>query len=81
MGIYRVNTISHLQTFHTEVTEEGCHNKQNEPSPALETYAAALSGGPVGPSDHIGMANKMLIMGTWLVKALLIAAVQELKMH
>lgn len=36
-----------------------------EPYPALETYVAALSGGPVGPSDQIGTENKTLIMATW----------------
>ena len=35
--------------------------------PALETYVAVLSTGPVGPSDQIGTANKTLIMATWLV--------------
>ena len=35
--------------------------------PALETYVAALSTGPVGPSDQIGTANKTLIMATWSV--------------
>ncbi|CAI8031075.1 hypothetical protein GBAR_LOCUS17620 [Geodia barretti] len=50
--------------FHTSVIEKGCHNTENEPAPALETYAAALSGGPVGPSDHILKANRTLIMAT-----------------
>jgi hypothetical protein len=50
--------------FHTAVVEKGCHNTQNEPAPALETYAAALSGGPIGPSDHVLLANKTLIMAT-----------------
>ena len=53
------------QNFHTSTVESGCHNKENEPAPALETYVAALSGGPVGPSDHIKMANRTLIMATW----------------
>ena len=54
-----------LQNFHTAVVEKGCHNTQNEPAPALETYTAALSGGPIGPSDHVLLANKTLIMATW----------------
>lgn len=36
-----------------------------ESTPALEAYAAVLSGGPVGPSDQVGKANKSLIMATW----------------
>jgi hypothetical protein len=55
---------SFKDNFHTTVVEKGCHNVQNEPAPALETYSAALSGGPVGPSDHILMANKTLILAT-----------------
>ena len=38
--------------------------------PALETYVAVLSTGPVGPSDQIGTANKTLIMSTWYVNQL-----------
>ena len=38
--------------------------------PALETYVAVLSTGPVGPSDQIGTANKTLIMAAWSVKCL-----------
>ena len=58
---------SFLQTFHTTSVEKGCYNLQNEPSPALQTYVAALSGGPIGPSDHVGMANRTLILATWCV--------------
>lgn len=36
-----------------------------ESAPALEAYAAVLSGGPVGPSDQVGRANTSLIMATW----------------
>ena len=36
-----------------------------EETPALEAYVAVLSGGPVGPSDQVGMANTSLIMATW----------------
>ena len=61
-----------LQNFHTSVVEKGCHNTENEPAPALETYAAALSGGPVGPSDHILKANRTLIMATWYTLTVII---------
>ena len=61
------HTLDFLLNFHTAVYEKGCHNIQNETSPALETYSAALSGGPIGPSDHILMANRTLIMATWYV--------------
>ena len=33
--------------------------------PALETFVAALSGGPIGPSNQIGTANISLVMATW----------------
>ena len=35
--------------------------------PALETYTAVLSTGPVGPSDQVDTANKTFIMATWSV--------------
>ena len=42
----------------TIVTEEGCHNKNDESYPELEVTVAALSGGPVGPSDRYDLFNK-----------------------
>ena len=47
--------------------EEGCHNKNNESYPELKVTVVALSGGPVGPSDHYDLFNKTLIMATWYV--------------
>ena len=49
------------------MTQPSCHpyTSMVEPYPALETYVAVLSGGPVGPSDQIGTENKTLIMTTW----------------
>ena len=49
--------------FHTTGPQTHCQFG-TEPYPALETYVAALSGGPVGPSDTVGGANKTLIMAT-----------------
>ena len=45
-----------------------------EDYPALETYMAVLSTGPVGPSDQIGTANKTLIMATWSVMLIILLA-------
>jgi len=50
--------------FHTTPQEEGCKFTKSEAYPELETYMAALSAGPVGPSDAADGANKMLIMAT-----------------
>lgn len=50
--------------FHTTSTQAKCKFTDKEPNPVLETYIAALSGGPVGPSDAVGGANKTLIMAT-----------------
>ena len=49
--------------FHTVSNEPNCRFNP-EPYPALETYVAALSGGPVGPSDTAKSFNKTLIMAT-----------------
>ena len=53
--------------FHTVSEQQDCRFTAPEPYPALETYVAALSGGPVGPSDSVGMANKTLIMATCMM--------------
>ena len=50
--------------FHTLSNEPNCKFPSPEPYPALETYVAALSGGPVGPSDTATSFNKTLIMAT-----------------
>lgn len=49
--------------FHSTSVQTHCQFG-TEPYPALEAYVAALSGGPVGPSDTVGGANKTLIMAT-----------------
>ena len=51
--------------FHTseDQSKQGCKTPP-EPYPALETYVTAMSGGPIGPSDAVGGANKTLIMAT-----------------
>jgi len=49
------------------VTEEGCRNKNDENYPELEVTVAALSGGPVGPSDRYNLFNRTLIMATWYI--------------
>ena len=55
--------------FRTSSSQPDCKkfSNMNEDYPALETYVAVLSTGPVGPSDQIGTANKTLIMATWSV--------------
>ena len=57
-----------IQNFRTSSNQPDCVHDKNgmvEHAPALEAYAAVLSGGPVGPSDQIGTANVTLIMATW----------------
>ena len=58
---------SSLQNFRTSASQPDCKkfHEMTESYPALETYVAALSGGPVGPSDQMGTANVTLIMATW----------------
>ena len=50
--------------FHTSENEDGCKFKTPESYPELETYIAALSGGPVGPSDTASGPNSTLILAT-----------------
>jgi len=58
--------------FHTEMFEDDCKFKLPEPFPELQTYVAALTGGPVGPGDSIGNTNKDLIMKTCMPDGLLL---------
>lgn len=65
-----INIQPKIQNFRTSSHQPDCKNYGGgitEMTPALETYAAVLSGGPVGPSDQIGMANATLIKATWYV--------------
>ena len=55
---------SFKDTFQTGPVESHCATKTTETHPILETYIAALSGGPVGIGDAIGNFNKTLIMAT-----------------
>ena len=64
MLAHAVGIAAFKDTFHTVVNEEKCKFTHPEPYPALETYMATLSGGPVGPSDQAGTLNKTLIMAT-----------------
>ena len=57
--------------FHTLSNEPNCKFNP-EPYPALETFVAALSGGPVGPSDTATSFNKTLIMATCMADGLLL---------
>ena len=50
--------------FHTSENEDGCRFTTPESYPELETYIAALSGGPVGPSDTASGPNSTLILAT-----------------
>ena len=50
--------------FQTGPVESQCKTETAETHPVLETYVAALSGGPVGIGDAIGGFNKTLIMAT-----------------
>ena len=59
-------------TFRTLVTESNCKFPQPEPNPALETYVAALTAGPVGPSDNATSFNKTLILATCMKDGLLL---------
>ena len=50
-------------TFVTSSSQTLC-KFGSEPYPALETYVAALSSGPMGPSDTVGHANRTLVLAT-----------------
>jgi len=57
--------------------QAGCNKnyaKCQEPNPVLETLVAALSTGPVGPSDSVGNLNYSLIMRTCTQNGLLLKA-------
>jgi len=49
-------------TFWTTTTQPGNKYDLSEPYPELQSVAATLSTGPVGPSDRIGHADRDLIM-------------------
>jgi hypothetical protein len=56
-----------LFTFHT------CrYPHAHEPYPELQAAVAVLSGGPVGPGDKAGSANKTLLMSTCNANGLLL---------
>ena len=61
-------------TFHTVTDENFCRFSGNDAEffPVLETYIAALSGGPVAPSDTVGTADLTLIMATCMDDGLLL---------
>ena len=63
MLAHALGLASFKDNFHSSPIEKGCKTLP-EPYPALETYVSALSGGPIGPSDAVGGANKTLIMAT-----------------
>ena len=50
--------------FHTSENEDGCKFTQPELYTELETYIAALSGGPIGPGDGASDLNSTLILVT-----------------
>jgi hypothetical protein len=52
-------------TFHTVSKESECKFTTLETATIHETVVASLSGGPIGPSDAIGQANRQLVMATW----------------
>lgn len=57
-----------MQNFRTTSAQPECQSYRGgeiEATPAIETYAAVLSGGPVGPSDQIGTASLVLTKATW----------------
>lgn len=58
-------------TFRTLKTEENCKFMDPEPYPALETYIAVLTGGPVGPGDTASSFNKTLLKATCMDDGLL----------
>ena len=62
------------QTFHTESKEQVCKFTDPEPYPELETVAAALAGGPIGPGDSVSQMNKTLILSTCMSSGLLLKA-------
>ena len=63
MLAHALGLASFKDNFHSSPIEKGCMTLP-EPYPALETYVSAISGGPIGPSDAVGGANKTLIMAT-----------------
>ena len=68
ISLYHCSIFWLSQNFRTSSNQPDCHVYRGgkiESYPAVETYAAVLSSGPVGPSDQIGTANVTLIMATW----------------
>ena len=63
-------------TFWTTTEEPGTHYgpQTREPNTELETLVSALSAGPVGPGDAIGLTDKPLLMKTCRADGLLLKA-------
>ncbi len=59
-------------TFRTLKMEDNCAFRDPEPYPALETYIASVTGGPIGPGDTASSFNKTLIMATCMADGLLL---------
>jgi len=63
--IWGLGMVPFKDDFWTTSNQPGCkYSLCVEYSPVLETLVAALSAGPVGPSDQIGKMNKELVMRT-----------------
>jgi hypothetical protein len=61
--------------FWTTSDQPGCkYSSCTEPNPVMQTLVAALSAGPVGPSDSIGKLDVDLIMKTCTADGLLLKA-------
>lgn len=72
MLAHAMGLASFKDTFRTLITESNCKFMVPEPNPELETFVAALTGGPIGPSDTASNFNRTLIMSTCMADGLLL---------
>ena len=66
MLYWALGAVASKDTFFTEKHQPGCpdagHYNCTEPNVEVQVIMATLAGGPVGPSDRLGLTNKTLTM-------------------
>eukprot|EP01113_Clastostelium_recurvatum_P038251 TRINITY_DN569_c0_g1_i3.p1 TRINITY_DN569_c0_g1~~TRINITY_DN569_c0_g1_i3.p1 ORF type:complete len:418 (-),score=101.55 TRINITY_DN569_c0_g1_i3:227-1480(-) len=80
MLAWALGLVPYKDDFWTTESQPNCYNMDGrgthctEPNTILQTLSAALTAGPVGPSDMIGKMNRTLIMHTCRNDGLLLKA-------
>ena len=75
MLAHSLGMASFKDTFWTSVQEPGAkYGDKTEPNAVIQTLVSALSAGPVGPGDGIGLTDKQLLMRVCRQDGLLLKA-------